>query len=476
MHATYLVIGLIIGGLSSGIILTTMITLVIRDKQIKAMKESETTLVSTIDTTTTAVLKVPIYWTFDNNLQDLYNNFNGIGNNGPTYKSSTYNRIGTCLQLNQSSVTVNNPPLLNLANISFTFEMWLYGDSFYYNSSYTDNYILDQFDQNVTDRFFHLIIRNQRVQFGFGNDDLTSSQTLIANRWYHLAVVYDYSTRSQTIYINGYLDVSRSGAGPYLGSSGDFTIGTGVINSPNNYFSGCLDSVQYYPWIRNTSIILSDATLVAHLTFDSGTLVDSGPLSINGTGLNYTYTSMGRVNQAISFPVLSSYVQITGLTRLGTNAWPYTVSIWIYPTNSSGGTIMHLSSRVDGAQTNAWCLPIMGLTSSGQIAINSWNATNVPITGPSVSLFSWTHVVATYSLKNGERLYVNGSQYGSSSVSFAFQAGSIPMTLTIGSSLLGLGVCNTGTIQMGQFYGSVDELQVYARELSSSEVFALANP
>ncbi|CAF1690435.1 unnamed protein product [Adineta ricciae] len=83
---------------------------------------------------------------------------------------------------------------------------------------------------------------------------------------------------------------------------------------------------------------------------------------------------MGRVNQAISFPVLSSYIQITGLTRLGT------------------------------------------------------------------------------------------------------KAGSIPMTLTIASSLLGLGVCNTGTIQMGQFYGSVDELRVYAREFSSLEVFALVNP
>ncbi|UJR07082.1 hypothetical protein I4U23_011370 [Adineta vaga] len=482
MHTMFLVIGLIIGGLCSGIILTTMITLVVRDKQIKEMENSKTTSISTItsttssSTSTTPVLKIQIYWKFDNNLQDFYNNFNGIGNNGPTYKSSTYNGIGTCLQLNQSSVTIDNPPLLNLANISFTFEMWLYGDSFYNNSSYTDNYILDQFEQNITDHFFHLIIRNQHVQFGFGNDDVTSNQILIPNQWYHLAFVYDYSTRTQMIYVNGYLDVSRSVAGPYLGSSGDLIIGTGIINSPNNYFNGCLDSIQYYPWTRNTSTILFDATFVAYLKFDNNTLFDSGPLSINGIGTNYTYTSMGRVNQAITLSILSSYIQITGLTRLGTNAWPYTVSIWIYPTNSSGGTIMHLSSRLDGAQANAWCLPIMGLTSMGQIAINTWNSSNVPITGPIVPLFSWTHVTATYSLSNGERLYVNGTQYGSSSVPFAFQAGSIPMTLTIGSSLLGLGVCNTGTIQMGQFYGSIDEFQVYARELSPSEISTLANP
>lgn len=137
---------------------------------------------------------------------------------------------------------------------------------------------------------------------------------------------------------------------------------------------------------------------------------------------------------------------------------------------------MHLSSRTDGAQTSAWCLPIMGLTLAGNIAINSWNNSNVPLTGPTVPLLTWTHVVATYSLSNGERLYVNGAQYGAASVPFAFQAGGVPMTLTLGSSLLGIGACNTGTIVMGQFYGSLDEFHVYARELSSPEVYTLANP
>ncbi|CAF4417558.1 unnamed protein product, partial [Adineta steineri] len=160
----------------------------------------------------------------------------------------------------------------------------------------------------------------------------------------------------------------------------------------------------------------------------------------------------------------------------GINDWPYTVSIWIYPTNTSGGTIMHLSSRLDGAQSSGWCLPIMGLTSSGAIAINSWNRTNIPINGPFVPLFAWTHVAATYSHNNGQRLYVNGSQYGTSSLSYTFNAGGVPMTITLGSSLLGINVCNTGTIQMGQFYGSLDEFQIYARELSSSEIYVLATP
>ncbi len=222
--------------------------------------------------------------------------------------------------------------------------------------------------------------------------------------------------------------------------------------------------------------MLDDATVIAKIPFDGDTLLDVGPLLINGTGIYYQYTSSGRVNQAITLSGMLSYVQITGLLRLGTNGWPYSVAIWIRPTTVAGGTIMHLSSRMDGAQTNAWCLPIMGFTSSGQIAINSWNNGNVAITGPSASLLVWTHVAATYSSTNGERLYINGSQYGSSSGGYTFAASGARMTITLGSSLFGTGACNTGTIQMGQYNGSLDEFQVYARELTATEVFALANP
>ena len=220
--------------------------------------------------------------------------------------------------------------------------------------------------------------------------------------------------------------------------------------------------------------MLRDATLSAYLPFDGNTLLDSGPLSINGTGTNFSYITSGRRNAALTLLGASSYVQITGLRRIGTNNFPYSVAIWIYPTNLTGGTIMHLSSRTDGAQTAAWCLPIMGLTSSGQIAINSWNNSNVPLTGPTVPLNAWTHVVGTYSQTNGERLYVNGT-LRSSVGGFNFAAGGVPMTITLGSSLLGTGVCNTGTIQMGRFYGWLDEFYVYARELTAAEVSALAN-
>ncbi|CAF2032218.1 unnamed protein product [Rotaria magnacalcarata] len=383
---------------------------------------------------------VRIFWSFDNTLQDLYNNFNGVGSNGPTYNSPGYNGAGACLWLNQTlrqSVSITSP-FLNITNASFTFEVWLYPNTLYNGNPYTDNDILGQCQQKAQDQCLHIIIRSQNAYFAFYSDDLKGNQV---SEWLNA-----------------------------------LTIGTTSIQVPNNFFDGCLDSIAYVSRAKNASEVLNDATLVAYLSFDSSTLLDSGPLLINGTGTNYSYTSSGRVNAGVKLSGNSSYIQITGLTRIGTNSWPYTVAVWINPTKITGGTIMHLSSRIDGAQPNAWCLPIMGLTSIGQIAINSWNNTNVPITGPIVQLNSWIHVAATYSSSNGERLYVNGSQYGSSSSAYSFAAGGVPMTVTLGSSLLGVGACNTGTIQMNQYNGLLDEFRVYARELTAAEISALANP
>ena len=112
----------------------------------------------------------------------------------------------------------------------------------------------------------------------------------------------------------------------------------------------------------------------------------------------------------------------------------------------------------------------MGLTSFGEIALNNWNGSDpIQVTEPSVSRSTWIHVVGAYSSTNGEQLYVNGSLMASSSA-FSFTSSGVSMTITFGNSLSG-----TGTIQKGQFYSSLDEFYVYARELNATEVAALAN-
>ncbi|CAF4554820.1 unnamed protein product, partial [Rotaria magnacalcarata] len=65
------------------------------------------------------------------------------------------------------------------------------------------------------------------------------------NRWSHAACVYDITTQTQQVYLNGVLDGSKS-ASPYQGSSGMLAIGMTYMPFPNNYyFNGYLDQARY---------------------------------------------------------------------------------------------------------------------------------------------------------------------------------------------------------------------------------------
>jgi len=61
-----------------------------------------------------------------------------------------------------------------------------------------------------------------------------------------MAYIYDNSTKTQYVYVNGVLDVSDSPKGPYKGTTGDLTIGTNGVLYPNNYWNGCLDEIAYF--------------------------------------------------------------------------------------------------------------------------------------------------------------------------------------------------------------------------------------
>ena len=83
----------------------------------------------------------------------------------------------------------------------------------------------------------------------------------------------------------------------------------------------------------------------------------------------------------------------------------------------------------------------------------------------------------TYSNTNGVRLYVNGTMMNSGSLNRAYAASSKINAITIGTCL-NPGTCAPATTQIvsSQFHGKIDELRVYSRELSSSEILSMANP
>ncbi|CAF1344643.1 unnamed protein product [Didymodactylos carnosus] len=397
----------------------------------------------------------------------MYGAYNGIPINDSMYLSPGLTGYGSSLVLNgtlNQSVTVTN--YINLTNVSFTFEAWIYL-TVVSNADYS---IFGQCELRVLNKCLHSKISNYKLYFGFFSNDLQGSGNLSVDTWYHVGFVYEYSTMTQSIYLNGVLDGSRSCGTYYKGTSGNLTIGTTNDSITTQYFSGRIDQVLLTLAAKTATEILDDATLTAFYSFDSGSLYDSGPNKINGSGFNTSVVS-GKVGQAIRFAQNYSYFQITGLLLLGIPNQPYSLALWIKPTVSVNGTLIHTSNMTTGT---GWCVPMLGLDEGGHIIVSSLNGTVRPsINGTVVNPNVWTHVAQTYGPDNGLTMYVNGALYGSTG-SFAYAASDSFDTITIGNPLLGNSCEND--FSPGQFYGAVDEFRLYSRELSAADVLTLANP
>lgn len=74
---------------------------------------------------------IQAFWPFDNTTMDFFGIYNSIGINNITYSSSSITGYGSALLLsvNHSRYVNITTPML-LANSSFTFELWIYINSY----------------------------------------------------------------------------------------------------------------------------------------------------------------------------------------------------------------------------------------------------------------------------------------------------------------------------------------------------------
>ena len=415
-----------------------------------------------------------VLWTFDNTLTDLSGSYVGT-----TYNSVSYvpgiNGYGSALSVNGSlAQCAVVTPYLNMSYISFTWEFWVYPTV----TPTGDSMFIGQCTQSgAVGGCLIFMTRNDVMWFAFWGDDVVGSTSIVANRWSHMAYVYDATANQKTIYLNGVFEASQNSGGPLRVGSTILNFGCLSSNGAlpyGNYYTGYIDQMLYNSRVKNASEILDDATLVAYFRFlSSAPLLDSGPNYINGTmGGGAVSIASGIVNQGINFPSSGSYFQITGLVLLGTVNWPLSLSLWFRITSlNGGGTLAHLSSTTSGT---GWCIGFIGLLSNGSVQIQIFNGgTNINIAGPAMTIGVWNHVVHTFSVTNGMRLYVNGVLIASATTQYA--ASGSPDTLTFGNPLSGTPCGSSFPNQ--QFYGSMDEIRLYSRQLTASEVSQLySNP
>jgi hypothetical protein len=201
--------------------------------------------------------------------------------------------------------------------------------------------------------------------------------------------------------------------------------------------------------------------LVGAYGFNEGTgvsVADSSGIGNHGTITGATWSTAGKFGNALSFNGSSNLVTINDSASLDLTTG-MTLEAWVYPTASGGYRTVLIKETPAGL---AFGLYANGYTPGPSAWITKggvyWGAESTT----SLSLNTWTHLAATY---NGTilRLYVNGTQVASKSVTGSIDVSSMP-------------ACVGGSATWGEYFqGRIDELRVYNTALTSTQIQADMN-
>jgi hypothetical protein len=170
-------------------------------------------------------------------------------------------------------------------------------------------------------------------------------------------------------------------------------------------------------------------------------------------GSNALYLA-NEANSVASPTAAANYVTVS--SSIYTFPTRFSVSIWINPTKlvSSIVKVAFSTNAGSASLSSAWSIYI-NTTNNVAVSIDGVGVVN----GPVASINTWYHVVATYNA-GSTTLYVDG----------VFR-GTLAGTLAQNGFMLG----NQGTANNNTFPGYIDDLRIYNRLLTTTEISALYN-
>jgi len=441
------------------------------------------------------------YWALDNNYNDALGRNNGTcsgtscPNNATGLSSGAYTFDGT----NDFINLTNDVATLNALTIS----TWYKRAPVAFFIGEGDS-IIDMEYGNASDRVILLFINNGtansiRLRLGYKDAIATSDSAELSNiimdyKWHHILVTKE-TNGNATYYVDS---ISK---GIKNCSSGDVSVGNlnSIIGArgdvSTHFINGSIDEVLIYNTSltpaeitqiyksglsqhANTNITLQTRTANNYNISDSGLVAfwalnrDTGEnstyfkdmLGVNngtctGTGCP-TYTADGVVGGAYDFDGVNDRISIPPFKYGNT----FTTSYWIKPSDLSG-TEMILTKKTTPAIES-----VQQYISNQVIKARVFSADDVYIgrTTGNVLTTDWQFITITYngsSASNGIKIYRNGIQVDN----FDFQAGSFSSfnDLLIATEI---GRQNALENPSAYFNGFIDEVRIYNRSLSASEI------
>ena len=334
------------------------------------------------------------------------------------------------------------------------------------------------------------------------NITLHSQTSVNDGQYHHIAVTRNQASGQLKVYVDGNLDGTATGPTDVLYVPSIIALG-GYFN----YYNGLLDDLQIYSGVLSDAdvaslhanpgstvpdVAASDANeLVVHYDFDEGTVqapdvsgnnnpvVHAGNFGGSGTTLSSDAVAG---SGSVSFDG-GSY--LTAASNLLANlAGDFTVSLWLKTSQSFGnqGDLAWAGAGVisaDSPNAGAHDLIPVALT-GGQVAFNvgDGNTDNTLNSSATVNDNNWHHIVVTRSQSTGARqIYIDGNLDSADVATTALL--NSPVLLTIGAKSDASNPDPASPDYNGSngYNGLLDDIQIYARVLGTTEVtFLYKNP
>ena len=231
-------------------------------------------------------------------------------------------------------------------------------------------------------------------------------------------------------------------------------------NQSGNDFDN--DNIVFnYKWYKNNILNatrwINDSSLVLYLPFDGNTTLDYGRDN-DGSGFNTTYID-GKIGGSYNFNATKSYINITNWNK--NDIFNGTISVWL---NFHDNLSSIISIKPQGI-TNHGGVWLSSWTNSGDYRIycgygeepdgGGWTEAN--FIWDSTYQSGWHHIVCQWDNSSGASIYADGILKNTNAVP---RGVSTTDTLMIGNGL---------TLE-NQFNGSIDEVMIWNRSLSASEI------
>ena len=421
------------------------------------------------------------YYKLDGNANDATNTYNGTWGGTEAYAYGPYGVAGL---FNGSTSVVTSASLGTALNISsLSFSLWFNANVI--NAS-TDSALISSFDSSGNARFYASVVNSGLSVVIYGSSSTYTqyfTSTVEIGNWYHLAVTHTGTTT--TVYLNGTAITPSSTSGSAVAikiasSPQPLTIGLLQGLGSTYAFDGEIDQVRIFSSALSATQITSlydevycntvstlnifnegtSSCLALYEFEDNANSTDSD--TYDGTWSGTEAYGGGQYKKAGIFNGSTSIISIPQPTLSG----GFSLSAWFNTTSSGFQSIITMggTNGVAAAGLNLFTNSGNVITSFGNGSTESYTTTP----GTVINTGEWFHVLLTtnnLSTTSTVNLYINGV-FAATNVTSPHPT----IDTTNYTSAFSIGGRNMeGTLQT-YFDGSIDQVRIFNKELTATEV------